>query len=252
MTQALSEPFPGPEPISFNNLNTEIVAEQPGKGSVLARTYFDAGNGPGYKYYIYNRETESADFFTRVYPSEHGDLVAYWHPTGNYLYYRIPGERDWHVYDARIHSHFRLGPLPEGLWSKDARYRVQWIKPDFEPGSGPVPKLSVWDSATNRTRRYCLPGTGYMGFDGTLLLWSPDNRYIAFRALPVARGDDFLTPTAVTTATPTPVPTFTLEEQRDHSLYNVYIIDLHTGAMAVIDAEETQQLLLWTSEEYTP
>jgi hypothetical protein len=244
-TGVLSEPFQNPELFSINELGTQVVAAQPNRGPLaLARTSFDAG----YKYYIYDRETGNADFFTRVYLDK-GDLNAEWNPTGDYLYYHLPDVEGWYVYDAARREHFRLEALPRGLWSNDSHFRAAWLEPNFnEWEGGQIPKLSIWDSVANATRRYCLPETGFASFTNAPMLWSPDGRYISFRAQPVPQGDAPLTPTAVTTATPTPLPTLEPEAQRDQAFYRIYIIDLETGAVVEISDEEGQ-LLLWISEE---
>ena len=49
-------------PIIVNHLNTEIVSEQPGDGPLaVVRTAFNTGFNIGYKYYIYDRDTDTAD-----------------------------------------------------------------------------------------------------------------------------------------------------------------------------------------------
>ena len=100
------------------------------------------------------------------------------------MYYTMPHENIWYVYDVTAHEHRILGELPRGAWSRDGRVRVSSYYPLADDAAArieaglPVPNLSIWDSITGLTRRYCVPDVSSM--DGVGLYWSPDNRYLAF------------------------------------------------------------------------
>ena len=174
--------FPDPDPwipeISINTLPTTIVSRQPGGDYLIARTTFSTGVGPGYKYYLYNIETEEAIYFARLtdYPAD--ELRVAWHPLGERVFYYYPpppGSRPvWYQIDLPSEENRLLDYLPSGVWSNDARYRVFNTNRRTQP-------IAVWDSETGLTRTYCLPETGARFYEGTFT-WSPDSRYIALRA----------------------------------------------------------------------
>jgi hypothetical protein len=183
-TGTLSEPFVPPNSFAVNELPTEILAPQPARGSLaLVSTSFNAGLTVGYKFYIYDRETGTADYFARV--DDGGFLEWEWHPLGTALYYRYPNSADWYIFDTQTRQHRLLGELPGGQWSRDGRYRVRWASLPLEEietrlfEDRPLTKLTVWDSQTGQTRRYCIPQTGTGGIE-TVLYWSPNSRYLAF------------------------------------------------------------------------
>lgn len=157
-TRTLSEPFLPQTNIRINELAVELHLFQPANGPLaLARLAFKGG--PPYQYYIYNRETDTADYFARL----NEDLFAQWHPLGKALYYRHPTSPDWYIYEVATGQHHVLGELPEGQWSREGRYRVRdYITPAEEREireelGQPIPNLQIWDSETGLIRRYCLP-----------------------------------------------------------------------------------------------
>jgi hypothetical protein len=218
-------PLPG---ISVNELRTDIIATQPDSGQfVLVRTSFNTGYGTGYKYYIYDRETGTAEYFARLASTGSNDLDAVWHPLGTVLYYRYPDTPDWYLYDPAAHQHRWLGALPDGGWSREGRYRVDWFSlPQDEiearlKAEQPVPKLKLWDSDTGLTRRYCIPHTGGSSFDGASLVWSPDSRFLAFRiTLPEDGSYDTVRP-------------------------RTFILDTQTGSVTELTFAVTR-IILWT------
>ncbi|MEQ8677214.1 MAG: WD40 repeat domain-containing protein [Aggregatilineales bacterium] len=245
----LSEPFERPEPFAINELQTDIITEQPNGGSLaVAVTYFYTGTGTGLRYYLFDRATESVEYFARL---TQNNISFEWNRAGDLLYYRLPDADEWFVYEVNTGEHQVLRDfLPLGPQSRDGRYTASWITPDTRDwDGGQVPKLSIWDSETNATRTYCLPETGFTTINATII-WSPDSRYIAYRYLPYTPGDWALTPTAVTTNTPTPVPTLSLEEQYDASFYRVHVLDLQTGEVVEIN-DASGDPMYWLNDEST-
>jgi hypothetical protein len=112
-----------------------------------------------------------------------------------------------------------------------------------------MPKISIWDSETGSTRRYCIPQSG-LDNNSAALLWSPDNRYLAFRlTLPVA-GDVFpelytptpQDPTSTPQPTDTPVP---LETQYQYQSARTLILDTQTGSVTVV-TNQIGDAVVWT------
>ncbi|MDX1993875.1 MAG: WD40 repeat domain-containing protein [bacterium] len=188
--------------VEINRLATEVLSRQPGDGPLsVVRTSFPAGdNPPGYKYYIYDRDTGEAAYFARLTGPSAGDFHFEWHPLGDTLYYRYPGSPLWNIFDAETREHRVLGDYPQGQWSRDGRYRVTWFelpldeqiarlvddprtptptpRPDLVPAEL-FPVISIWDRETGGTRRYCLPDSNNTPRQSEFF-WSPDNRYLAF------------------------------------------------------------------------
>ncbi len=248
----LTDPFEQPEGIIVNDLSTNVLAVQPTVGTLaLVSTPYNSGSGSGSKYYIYDRETGEAAYFARV---DNGGLENYqWDPLGRALYYRIPGEQDWFIFDASTRQHRILGELPTGYWSRDFRYRVDWYTlPDQEEvqkrleARQRVPKISIWDRETGLTRRYCIPETGLTDYSGTPLTWSPDSRYLAFRIQLPFEGDVFPTPVTpnAPTVVPTPIPLETQYQLRDP---RTVILDTLTGSVTVLNAE-VSTIAAWTED----
>ncbi|NDJ60063.1 MAG: WD40 repeat domain-containing protein [Chloroflexi bacterium] len=168
-------------------LQTELVSTQPGDGPLaVVRVGFSTGHNQGFNYYIYDRETEAFDHFARLAEFNNNTLDFTWHPVGRFFYYRYPDNSDWFVFDVEARAHRLLGDLPSGEWSRDGRYRARWFSLPSEAIEARAemglqsPSIAVWDSETGLTRRYCVPGTNPQ-VSGTTLLWSPDNRYLAFQ-----------------------------------------------------------------------
>jgi hypothetical protein len=148
-----------------------------------------------------------------------------------------------------------LGELPNGLWSRDGRYLVKWTTPSQEEYRESIeqhevlPKISIWDSQTGGTRRYCIPTSGISN-NGDSLLWSPDNRYLAFRMSLPAQGDVFpllYTPTPQD-PTPTPSPTATalpLETQYEYQNPRTMVLDTQTGYITIL-TDNAETAILWT------
>ncbi|MBI5960175.1 MAG: hypothetical protein HY866_15650, partial [Chloroflexi bacterium] len=218
-------PLPG---ITVNELYTETITSQPDSGQLaLVRTSFNTGQGTGYKYYIYDRETGTAEYFARLASSGSNELDAVWHPLGKALYYRYPDLDDWYIFDPVMHQHRLLGVFPDGDWSREGLYRVDWytMPPDEaearEEAGLLIPKLSVWDSDTGLTRRYCIPGTAAYSFGGTPLVWSPDSRFLVFRTeLPEDGSYDTVRP-------------------------RTFILDTQTGSVTELTFVVTR-IILWT------
>jgi hypothetical protein len=236
-------------PIRVNELPTDTLAVQPGEERyALVATYYPTVNGRGTKYYIYDRQSENATHFASL---DTDGLEHQWHPLGYTLYYRYPSSRDWYMFDVRTATHSRLGSLYGGTWSRDGRYRVRWDSEHYNrqierlvSGKPPL-KISVWDSETGLTRRYCLPQTGLVEYDSPFL-WSPDNRYVLFRIQLPYEGDSYSTPMPTPTPelTGTPVP---LELQYQLRNPRTVVLDIETGAITII-SEEAPQATVWTQD----
>jgi hypothetical protein len=218
-------PLPG---IRVNELLTEIVAEQPGGGSLaVVRTGFDTGSGQGYKYYLYDRATNTADYFARLAGPGSNSLDVTWHPLGTALYYRYPDSQNWYIFDPVSRKHHLLGTLPGGIWSREGRFRAEWFSlPDEErqarqEANQPLLKLSVWDTQTGLIRRYCLPDTEDRTLDGETLYWSPDSRFLAF--------------------------SFVLPKDADYESAprRTFVLDTQTGAMTELTTE-VASIIVWT------
>ncbi|MBZ0283804.1 MAG: hypothetical protein K8L97_23910, partial [Anaerolineae bacterium] len=242
-------PFLPPLAPTINNLPTNALALQP-----LVEQYWllstDSGAGEQ-KYYIYDRQTNTATYFARV----NGGLNYQWHPLGESLYYQYPSDQRWYRFDPATGKHEIMGDLPEGLWSRDGRYRVRWTALDEDEYLRRVenhqllPKISIWDSQTGLIRRYCIPETGTQPF-GDAFLWSPDNRYIVFRIPLPIEGDTFpvlYTPTPQD-PTPTPLPTATpipLETQYQYQKPRTMVLDTQTGYITIL-TDELAAPIIWT------
>lgn len=188
-TGETSDPIFAPPSIRVNELPTSEIAAQPDGGPLaLVRTSFTGARSTGYKYYIYDRDTETAEYFARLVDEPQNEIAeAVWHPLGKALYYRYPDSRQWYVYDVATRQHAVLGDLPGGTWSPDGRYRVEWFslpgeERDLrEEADLPIPRIRLWDSETGLLRQYCIPESEYIGRTGSLY-WSPDSQYLVFQA----------------------------------------------------------------------
>jgi hypothetical protein len=249
VTGTLTAPFLPQKDVNVNNLPTTVVAAQPGDGNflLLSTPYSTSGA----KYYIYDRQTNSADYFARV---DNGSLTAFWHPLGRALYYRFPDGKTWYIFDPVTRQHRVFGDAePSGYWSRDARYTVNWYTPPDKErvarlaAQQRLPKISVWDSVSGLTRLYCIPETGQTAYN-TSFIWSPDNRYLVFTIQLPAEGDVFPQPTTtpdVPRATPTPV---SLEVQYQRQGPRTVVLDTQTGSVTVL-SKEVPNVTLWTENK---
>ena len=183
-----SEAFVAPPPIRVNDLYTDMITSQPdGSPFALVRSSFTGARSTGYKYYIYDRDTNTAEYFARLVDESRNEIVeTIWHPLGKALYYRYPDTKEWYVYDVATRQHYILGDLPGGTWSRDGRYRVDWFTLPNEEREArkeaelPPIRLRVWDSETGLIRQYCIPETEQVSIS-VPFYWSPDNRYLVFQ-----------------------------------------------------------------------
>jgi hypothetical protein len=206
--------------------------------------------GNGQKYYMVDRKTGNAEYFAR---GDNGSLEFFWHPFGNTLYYHYPGDRRHFMFDPATGKHGIMQYLPPlGSWklSRDGRYVVQWTQLDtderieFQVAKKLLPKISIWDSQTGLTRRYCLPETGEVS--GSQLAWSPDNRYLAFRMQLPLEGDTFPTFYTVTPEIPPPAPTpIPLETQYQLRNARTLVLDTQTGSVTVL-SDQVGEVIVWT------
>ncbi|MEO8606757.1 MAG: hypothetical protein ABI690_02665 [Chloroflexota bacterium] len=248
-----TEPFVPPAAPTVNNLPTNALALQP-----LVEQYWlvstDSGDGSSQKYYIYDRQTGTATYFARM----SGGLNYQWHPLGESLYYQYPNDRRWFRFNTATGQHEVMGALPDGLWSRDGRYRVRWGASlsdaeyrDHIEQKELLPKISIWDSQTGLTRRYCVPETGTQNFSEPFL-WSPDNRYLTFTIPLSPEGDTFpvlYTPTPQD-PTPTPLPTETaipLETQYQYQKPRTLVLDTQTGSITIL-TDDVNTPTIWTGE----
>jgi len=169
--------YPDPEPwipfASVNELPTEIVARQPGGALAVVRTQFSTGISAGYKYYLYNIDTEESQYFART---DDSGLTIRWLPLGDRFVYRYNDDKrrlPYYQYKA-TGEHDYLGQSIDGTMSNEGRYFAYSTDRRAQP-------IAVWDSQTGLTRTYCLPETGARFYEGQYM-WSPDSRYIALRA----------------------------------------------------------------------
>jgi WD40 repeat protein len=169
--------FPDPRPwvpeVSINELPTELITRQPGGSWAIVSTSYNTGLGQGYKYYLYDTNSDTYQMFAQ---SNYNTINVYWHPWGDRLFYNFPGEDRPPTYQVTFPdiSHKFLGYAPSGSWSNDGRYIAYYTNSLSQP-------IGVWDSQTGQIRTYCLPETGARGYGGSFI-WSPDNRYIALQA----------------------------------------------------------------------
>ncbi|MBI5670504.1 MAG: WD40 repeat domain-containing protein [Chloroflexi bacterium] len=254
LTGIRTEPFLPLPNVEVNDLPTTLVAHQPGNGTLeLVSTPYRNGA----KYYLYDRASGSADYFARV---DSGNLEYRWHPLGRFLYYRYPDQPEWYQFDAYTRYHDVLGtdlPAEYGNWSRNGRYTVSWYSLPYEDqykrliAGQPLPKISIWDSETGLTSTYCIPETGQRDYSGTPLVWSPDNRYLAFVVSLPIEGDFFPTPTTtpdIPVPSATPVP---LETQYQYQFPRTLILDTQTGSVTVLSTA-VHSLSLWTNDGGEP
>ncbi len=237
----------------INDLPTTPLSLQP-----VEQRYWlmnmDYGGGVGTKYYLYDLQANTVDYFARLIG---GGLIYQWHPLGQALYYQYPNDVRWYRFDPTTARHEIMGSLPDGQWSRDGRYRVQWMSlggdeyRQFVQQRELLPKISIWDSQTGLTRRYCIPESGISNA-GSSLLWSPDNSYLSLRMTLPPEGDtwpELYTPTPQDpTPTPQPRPTdIPLETQYQYQTARTLVLDTQTGTVTVI-TDQANDALVWTGE----
>ena len=247
-----TEPFIPPYAPSINELPTSALSLQP----VEERYWLlstDYGKGVGVKYYLYDTQTKNVDYFARV---DGSGMNFQWHPLGKSLYYQYPNDARWFRFHTATGQHEIMGDLPDGQWSRDGRYRIRWTQLDSDEYRQRIenhrllPKISIWDSETGLTRRYCIPQSGINNDTSGSFLWSPDNRYITFHMTLPPEGDiwpELYTPTPQD-PTPTPMPTNTpipLETQYQYRNARTLILDTQTGSITVL-TDQIGDALVWT------
>ncbi len=181
--------FPDPHPwipgAEINTIPATIISRQPGGPWLLVRTTYSRGVGPGYKYYLLNRETGDYWYFARV--DESTDLITRWHPLGDRLYYHYPVRShlelvNWYQINVEGLVNRYLGTYKDGTWSNDGRYVAYSTDRRTQ-------QVAVYDTQSGLTRTYCIPETGARTYDGNFT-WSPDSRYVALQAfLPEDEND---------------------------------------------------------------
>lgn len=250
MSGQRSEPTTLPLGFQLYELPTQLISQQPnGPLRLLSTPYGQIGS----KYYLYDPTTEAVDYFARI---DRGSLDNFWHPNGLYLYYYHPQEKLWYRYDATSREHHLYSEnLPGGVWSRDARYRADWItisesaQDEIIANGDLPPKLAIWDSYTGASRSYCLPQTGRDSYEGTQLFWSPDNRYVAFTIFLPPGGDAFPQPTATPqpytpAPTPSPVP---IADQYTYSQPYTIILNVESGSATII-SNTARAIVLWIED----
>lgn len=185
------EPVEYPD-FEFDGANYNQIQQQPGtenRYSVL-RTSFNTGRNIGAKYYIYDYETTESIYFARLAEDEFNNEMDFrWSEFGDLLFYHYPQDTgEWYVFDTTSREFSFYGDLPDGNWSRDYRYRISnYTLPEPEysqrvENEEELPKIQVWDSQTDLTRLYCVPGTEQDSISSSFM-WSPDNRYVVFRQM---------------------------------------------------------------------
>jgi hypothetical protein len=179
--------FPDPKPwipdLNVNELSTTLISRQPGGQWAVASTTYNTGLGTGYKYYLYDTETDEYQLFAE---SQYEEISIRWHPFGDRLFYNFPDpyfeSPTYQVLFPEASNRF-LGDSQGGTWSNDGRYTVTALDNAAYP-------ISVWDSQTGNIRNYCLPETGARLYEG-MFTWSPDSQYIALQTfLPKDEADE--------------------------------------------------------------
>ena len=124
---AVFEPYQPERPVSYNELPTSYVSQQPGTENryEVYRVIFNTGSGDGSRYYIYDRRDDEFEYFAQLLDFQ--ELTFVWHPLGDTLYYRYPNDDKWYAFITGEGDHVILGDLPDGTWSRNGRYRARWI-----------------------------------------------------------------------------------------------------------------------------
>ncbi|MCA9882500.1 MAG: hypothetical protein KC708_06000 [Anaerolineae bacterium] len=242
------------DPPQIYELPTTIVSVQPvSQEWALVWTPYDGAYAQGRKYYMYHYPTQTFSYFLRTIGTS---LDSTWHPTGDVLYYRPPDQDDWFVFDTTSQTHSVWGEIYNGERSPDGTLRMVWYNiPDANErqqrllNQELLPKLQLWNSQTGELRRYCLPETGQRTFGGVPLLWSPDNRYVAFRVQLPPEGDVFPVPTVKYTPVPTATP-IPPEQVYQYQTMRTLVLDTQTGSVTIL-SREAEMAFVWVAEEVT-
>lgn len=244
-TQTLIGGMLAPTVVPLGLLPFDVLARQPyGTLELLAEQF--AG---GTRYYLRDTVTGATQVFGQ-------NLAGWsWQPAGHYLYYQ---QDDYsYQYDTQTGEHTRLGKLalPSGIWAPDGQQLVSWLYPSDEETTqallrGELPALlSVWNSETGLTTRYCLPELTGSSVAAGGLTWSPDSRYLAFAVYLSVTGDVTPTPTYAISpeappATATPIP---LDVQYAYRNPRTVILDTVTGNVAIVSVE-VNSITEWAGE----
>jgi hypothetical protein len=211
------DPPPWVPDVEINQIPATIVSRQPGGPWVVVYTTYSTGVSPGYKYYLYNIETEEDIYFAR---RNDRNLLTNWHPHGDWLDYNYDessGGRssEWYRWDFETMTNRFVGENYSGTYSNDGRYVA------FRRGSDTQP-IGVYDTETGLVRTYCLPETGTRRYDGAFH-WAPDGRYIALR-------------------------TFLPEDENEEGVgQHILILDTETGAVVDLTTG-AGPIIIWARE----
>ncbi|GAB5491952.1 MAG: hypothetical protein Phog2KO_21670 [Phototrophicaceae bacterium] len=215
----------------YNQLPTTIILEQSGMNNryQVATVSFSSSSGTGQRYFIYDRQDRDYRYFGRLSnTAQNGHMIFSWHPLGDVMYYSYPDDPQTYAFFPETETFALYGDVPTGEWSNDAQYKVYGLsllgdeREDLIENGQPVPNIEIWDSATGVRRQYCVPGYEEVDIQASMI-WSPDNRYLAFRSrLPENRQ-----------FSASPIPTF--------------ILDTQTGSMTEI-SDVARELIVWVGE----
>ncbi len=218
---------------NYNRLPTNVIIDQAGQTNryQVATVDFTSSAGIGYRYFIYDRQEQDYRYFGRVADTtDNGQMGFEWHPLGDVLYYRYPDERQTYAFFPETETLSVYGDVPDGRWSRDAQSKVYAIflpreeREDLIEAGEPVPNIEIWDSETGLRRQYCVPDFELDDISATMY-WSPDNRYLVFRA--------------------------TLPADREFSGNPVYtfLLDTETGSVTTV-SDIARDILIWVEEAY--
>jgi len=254
-------PFQPPtlEPVMVDYRFPELIAihNDVDPAWMLLRLPFATGSGAGvgYRYYLYNILSKEITYLARTLDDR--GLHFDWHPLGRALYFRYLDSpaNEWFRLDTETGQVGLMGRLPDGLWSRDGRYRFNEYFLPYEERlaleeAGKISHFfEVWDSETGLSRRYCTPL--YTDHFIETARWSPDNRYVlilsAYTLLPETEDD---APVFRSTATPTvssPPPPET-EDDGPVRIVNYLLFDIETGYITEL-TDEDLSIIIWTLDE---
>lgn len=233
LSQTRESVAPYPARSNYNQLPTTIILDQAGQTNryQIANVEFSSSAGFGYRYFIYDRQNEEYRYFGRVADvADNGQMFFSWHPLGDVLYYSYPDEQQTYAFFPETETMTVYGDVPDGRWSRDAISKVYGIsvslaeREDLIEAGELVPNIEIWDSTTGLRRQYCVPDFERDDITASMV-WSPDNRYLAFRA--------------------------TLPADRNFSSNPVYtfLLDTQTGSVTTV-SDIARDILIWVEEAY--